>query len=477
MIVIAARWGAGRRGHATRCSGGWLVAAGTLAVAPDVLSSDGDPCTRAHAPAPSQPLPLGAVALMGLGAAMTLKVMTFPQAFSAMASPIPWLIAIAFFFAKGFIKTGLGNRISYLFVRAFGKTTLGLCYSLVFAEALLAPAIPSLAARAGGIMKPLVESLSIACGSKPDNGTEKKMGAYLMATMFQTSCISSAMFLTAMAANPLAANLAEAATGQVISWVGWATAAFVPGVAALILIPLLVFTIYPPEIKESPNAPEQAKAELAKMGKMSGDEKIVAATLVLTVGLWIFGSQFGIGSVCAAIIGLSILMITGVVGWKECLAQGVAWDTLTWFAALIAMADHLNKFGLIGWFSGQVTNVVGGLGLAWQSTLLILIAIYVYSHYAFASVAAHIGAMYTAFLSVAVALGSPPLASALILAFVSNLMGCTTHYGIGSAPPYYGAGYVSLPEWWKIGFICSVANLVIFLGLGFPWWKFLGLMA
>ena len=162
---------------------------------------------------------------MGLGAAMTLKVMTFPQAFSAMASPIPWLIAIAFFFAKGFIKTGLGNRISYLFVRAFGKTTLGLCYSLVFAEALLAPAIPSLAARAGGIMKPLVESLSIACGSKPDNGTEKKMGAYLMATMFQTSCISSAMFLTAMAANPLAANLAEAATGQVISWVGWATAA------------------------------------------------------------------------------------------------------------------------------------------------------------------------------------------------------------------------------------------------------------
>lgn len=78
-----------------------------------------------------------------------------------------WLIAIAFWLSGGFIKSGLGNRIAYAIVSAFGKTTLGLAYSLVFAEALLAPAIPSVAARAGGIFFPLVKALCLACGSDP----------------------------------------------------------------------------------------------------------------------------------------------------------------------------------------------------------------------------------------------------------------------------------------------------------------------
>jgi hypothetical protein len=96
-----------------------------------------------------------------------------------------WLIAIAYFLAGGFIKSGLGNRIAYLIVGALGKTTLGLTYALVFAEALLSPAIPSVAARAGGIFFPLAKALCLACGSDPEKGTAKKMGAYVMTTCFQ----------------------------------------------------------------------------------------------------------------------------------------------------------------------------------------------------------------------------------------------------------------------------------------------------
>ena len=125
--------------------------------------------------------------------------------------------------------------------------------------------------------------------------------------------------------------------------------------------------------------------------------------------------------------------------------------------------------------SDAVTTVVGGMGLGWEPALLILTLIYFYSHYAFASGAAHIGAMYTAFLSVAVALGAPPLMSALLLAFMSNLMGCTTHYGIGSAPPFFGTGYVPLAKWWQLGFIVSVVNIIIWIGSGSVWWKVIGL--
>jgi len=420
------------------------------------------------------PLPLGAVAILGLGAAMLTKVLTFAEAFSAFASEIPWLIAIAYFLAGGFIKSGLGNRIAYGIVAAFGKTTLGLTYSLVFAEALLSPAIPSVAARAGGIFFPLAKALCLACGSDPEKGTAKKIGAYLMTTCFQTTTVSSAMFITAMAANPLAVNLASSA-GVNISWGTWALAGLVPGLICLISVPLILYVLYPPEVKDTPDAPAAAKKELEKLGPLSLNEKITAGAFMVTVALWIFGGSLGINAVAAATVGLAILLITGVTSWKECLANGPAWDTLTWFAALIAMAAYLNKFGFIPWFSDSVVKVVGAMGLEWQGAFAIVVLLYFYSHYFFASGAAHIGAMYTAFLAVATACGTPAMLAAVALGQLSNLMGCLTTYGIGSAPPYFGAGYVPQADWLKFGFILSVFYLSVWMGVGTAWWKAIGL--
>ncbi|KAH9741303.1 Dicarboxylate transporter 1 [Citrus sinensis] len=404
----------------------------------------------------AQPLPLGAVALLGLGASVLTKTLTFSAAFSAFGDPIPWLIALAFFFARGFIKTGLGNRIAYQFVKLFGSSSLGLGYSLVFSEALLAPAIPSVSARAGGIFLPIVKSLCLACGSNTGDGTEHKLGSWLMLTCFQTSVISSSMFLTAMAANPLSATLTLNTINQPIGWMDWAKAAIVPGLVSLIVVPLLLYIIYPPTVKSSPDAPKLAQEKLEKMGPMSTNEKIMAGTLLLTVGLWVFGGRLNVDPVTAAILGLSILLVTGVVTWKECLAESVAWDTLTWFAALIAMAGYLNKYGLITWFSQTVVKFVGGLGLSWQLSFGILILLYFYSHYFFASGAAHIGAMFTAFLSVASALGCPPYFVAMhLFSMVPN--------------------YVPLAKWWGYGFIVSIVNIIIWLGVGGVWWKFIGL--
>lgn len=220
---------------------------------------------------------------MGLGACVLTKTLTFAAAFSAFGDPIPWLIALAFFFARGFIKTGLGNRIAYQFVSLFGSSSLGLGYSLVFSEALLAPAIPSVSARAGGIFLPLVKSLCVACGSNVGDGTEHKLGSWLMLTCFQTSVISSSMFLTAMAANPLAANLTASTINMQIGWMDWAKAAIVPGLVSLIVVPFLLYVIYPPTVKSSPDAPKLARENLAKMGPMSKNEIIMAGTLLLTV--------------------------------------------------------------------------------------------------------------------------------------------------------------------------------------------------
>jgi len=423
----------------------------------------------------TKPVPLGAVAMIGLGVGIMTGTLTFAEAFSAFASEIPWLIAIAFFLSTGFIKSGLGSRIAYTIVSAFGKTTLGLTYSLVFAEALLAPAIPSLAARAGGIFYPLAQSLCLACGSDPKKGTEGKLGSFVMLTCFQCTCVSSAMFITAMAANPLAVDFALKAGVTGISWGSWALAGLVPGIISLVCVPLILYVLYPPEVKDTPDAPTKARDELNRMGPLSLNEKITAAALGLTVVLWVMGGSWGINAVGAALTGLTIMMVTNVVTWKECLEKSEAWDTLTWFAALIAMAAYLNKLGLIPWFSTQVVNVVGSMGLSWQLALGVISLIYFYSHYFFASSAAHIGAMYSAFLTVATACGAPGNVAALLLGFLSSLMGCTTTYGIGSAPPYFGGGYVPQSKWYTMGAILSVFYLAVWYGIGMAWWKVIGL--
>jgi len=73
------------------------------------------------------------------------------------------------------------------------------------------------------------------------------------------------------------------------------------------------------------------------------------------------------------------------------------------------------------------------------------------------------------------AAGVPPMVAALPLAYFSNLNAAMTHYGTGSAPVYFGAGYVSQNEWWRVGFVLSLVNLAVWLGVGSIWWKLVGI--
>src|SRR5271165_1243390 len=154
----------------------------------------------------TKPFPMGAIALFGIAATALSGTLTINQALSGFGNSTIWLIVVAFFISRGFIKTGLGNRIAYLFMAALGRKTLGLSYGLIATDLVLAPAIPSNTARAGGIVYPLVRASAQAFGSEPDDGTAHKIGAFLIQAAFQGNVVTSAMFLTAMAANPLAAQ-------------------------------------------------------------------------------------------------------------------------------------------------------------------------------------------------------------------------------------------------------------------------------
>lgn len=422
-----------------------------------------------------EPLPVGAWAFLSVTAAVFTKTLTFSQAFSAFTNDVIWLIVVSFFFAKGFEKTGLGERVATLFVKAFGKSTLGLAYGLAFAEAAIAPAMPSTTARAGGIFMPIMSSLSQNAGSLPGTESAKKLGKFLVMSQFQGSVHSSALFLTAAAQNLLCLKLATE-MGVVISspWVTWVKGALAPALVGMLVTPLLMFKLSPPEIKDTPEAPKAAAERLEKMGPMSRDERIMLATMGFAVVLWVTGDAIGVSSVVAAMLGLSVLLLTGVLKWKDCLQYPPAWDTLFWFAVLVGMSGQLNSLGVIKHFADVVGGKLVAMNLGWQAVFGLLNVCYFALHYMFASQTAHVGALYSAFLAMMLAAGVPGLLAALSLAYCSNLFGSITHYGSGQGAVYYGAGYVSLKEVFSMGALMAVVNLAIWAVVGGAWWKVLG---
>ncbi len=239
------------------------------------------------------------------------------------------------------------------------------------------------------------------------------------------------------------------------------------------MVPYIIYKLYPPEIKSTPDAPEFARRELTEMGPMKKDEWITFLTFVLLIVLWVFGDRISVHSTSAAILGLSILLITNVLTWEDVIQEKGAWDTLVWFSALVMMASYLNKLGMIAWFGSTMEASISGV--SWTMAFPIIIGVYFYSHYLFASSTAHVSAMYAAFLAVGVAVGVPGMLLALTLGFVSNLYAVITHYGMGPAPILFGSGYVELRTWWILGFIMSIVFLIIWMGIGGIWWKVIGL--
>lgn len=419
-----------------------------------------------------QPMPIGAIAFITVSFTVLTEVLKPAEALAGFGNNTIWLIVSAFLFAKGFIKTGLGRRIAYMIIKAIGDSTLKLGYAMVISDFVMSPAMPSSAARAGGIIFPIVRSLNLALGSEP-GPTARKVGAYLLQTEYHGNAITCAMFMTAMAGNPLIALLAAKTLNIDITWSQWALAAIVPGIISIIAVPYFIYKFDPPEIKKLPEAKEMAKQELEKMGPLSVGEKIIAGVFFGALILWSTAQFTNIDATNVAMLGVAVMLLGKVLEWNDILEEKGAWNTMIWMGSLIALADYLSKLGFIPWFA----KVVGAsiVGIPWLPAFVILLLVYVYAHYAFASLTAHITAMYAAFLAVGAAAGAPAYLLALALAFMSNLCMSLTHYGGSPGPIFFGAGYVDQGTWWKVGFMVSVVNLVIWIGLGSIWWKALGL--
>lgn len=419
-----------------------------------------------------EPIPAALIGLTGVAFCATFGLVgetakaSRSWALSGFSNGVIWLIFAAFMFALGYKKSGLGKRIALLLVKLLGKTSLGLGYAVAISDGVLAPFMPSNTARSAGTIFPIAINIPQMFNSTPDN-EPRKLGAYISWVAIAATCVTSSMFLTALAPNLLAVSLVEKNVGIVIEWGQWFGTLAPIMIPLFLLVPFLAYIVFPPEQKHSPEAPAWAAEELKKMGSVSTKEWLMLGLGIMALVMWIFGKQIGVNGTTAALAVLCLLVLTNVITWEDVITNKGAFNVFIWFATLVAMASGLKKVGFLKWAAGLVSAGLSGMDPI--TIVILLVVLFFVFHYFFASVTAHTVALLPLFLGVAANLIPAEMMPSLAMLLVGSLglMGILTPYATGPSPIWYGAGYINQATWWRLGFVFGSVYLAALVLLGY----------
>ncbi len=410
-------------------------------------------------------LPIFIASILAILFAIISNSIDMKTAYSGLDGSFILLIITAFLVAHSIIKSGLGKRISLHIIKKFGSSTLGLAYSMLATDIIIAPAFLSNTARSA-VIYPIVESLAHDSGSNTKDNTQKKIGSYLMMNSMAGIAISSSLWLTAMASNPIGAGIA-AQMGINITFGSWFKAAIIPVLFAFIFIPWFLYKIFPPELKKTPQAPKKAQSELKLMGKVTTNEWITGVVFVLMISLWALSVSLNINKIAIAFTALGILIISKIFTIKELKKQKNALATLIWFAILYAISSELNRLGFMNYVGEGIATQLEGF--SWQFVYIILVILYVLIHYLFVSQTAHMLALFGVFLSIGIDAGVDGELLALMLLFATNFNSVITPQASSANVLFISSGYLSTSDIYRNGGIITLINTVIFLSIGTAW--------
>jgi divalent anion:Na+ symporter, DASS family len=403
--------------------------------------------------------------VLAVAAAVLTGTVAPADAYSGFANPTILLIVVAFLVARAVVKCGLGERLGYRAISLFGRSTLGLSYSIFVVDAVIAPAFPSNTARSG-VLYPLAFSVARAAGATPERADRRRLGRFLMFSGIASLSLSSALWLTAMAANPLGAEIAKP-FGVEITFSSWLVAASVPTLAGMVLLPLFLYKVIAPEVTATPEAPAEARRALAALGPLNRDQKIVGLTFVGMVALWGAAASLAIDTTAVAFLGLGVLLVTSVLTLEDIAKEGDVLATFIWFAALFTLSDQLNRLGFMEFLGGRLVMRLGGMPPLLAGVLLVVV--YVLLHYLFVSQTAHLLALFAVFLGVGVKLGVPAAPLAFLLLFATNFFAAITPQGSSANLLFAGSGYLTQGDLYRLGALSTGFCLLLYLVVGAPW--------
>ncbi len=390
------------------------------------------------------------------------------------SSTTVWLVFTAFLISQAFSDTGLGRRIAYIMVGRFGKSALGLVYGQAITDLILSPATPSNTARCGGIVYPIFHNVAVALGSNP-GPTGRKIGAYMTMSAYGISMSTSALFITACAPNALIVAFAKSIFKIDVTWMQWMIAFIIPGLLVLMAVPYIIYKLYPPEMTYIEGAEKISREGLAKLGPLTGKEKLLICFFIMAIIGWATGNITHLDATVIALVFFSLCAIFQLISWDNVLANKGAWSTLMWYGGIIGLADALAKANFFTWLAKLAADNLHLSGYNIYMVLFVLLLISLIVRYIFASMGAYVGAFIPVLFTIGLVAQAPTMPLILLIGS-SAAYGCLlTHYGGAVGPILFGTGYVDQKTWWKIGAVLVVFNVVVYMVIGLPYWKMIGM--
>jgi len=275
------------------------------------------------------------------------------------------------------------------------------------------------------------------------------------------------MVLTGLAPNILALEIVGKVYGVTFTWKEWFLGFLPVGALLFLTLPLLIYWIYPPEIKSTEGVGKWAGDELIKMGKISRNEKLMGLLASIALILWIFGGRW-FDNTTVALMVLMAMIVLHIIDWSDFVGNKTGWNVYIFLASLIGLADGLRIVGFLKWFATMTTTVMSDLPITWM--MILLVVVFFYAHYMFGTISAHTSALLPVFLAAAMTVPGMPLKPmAMLLCYTLGIMGILTPYATGPSPIYYGSGFIKVSEFWKLGFIFGVIFLGTYLLIGIPY--------
>lgn len=397
---------------------------------------------------------------------------SFKVAVSGMTSDIVWLVFCAFHIGKAVEVSGLGKRIALHLVSLMGKTPIGLATSFCFAEFLLAPFIPSNSARGGGVIAPIVTSVIDVINA--ENVGSPELNAFLIMVAAQANLVSSSIFLTGQAPNPLVSEKAYHALHIRFGFMQWLTGSFVPGFITLLIIPFILTFLLKPKAYQSDVLIETIHQRLDSLGSLTWREWKLITVLLTCLTLWSTEGHTGLNNALIAFLAIVVMILADIITWDDISKNTKAWDTLFWLGGFVVIAEQLSYLNVTDWLGNKVSLIlINNSFTPFQSTIA-LSMIYFFSMYMFSSATGHIVALAGPFLEAGATLKCPPFLITALLAYFGALCCCMTSYSTGSSAIYYGQGHIPRGQWFRIGFIMAIFYMAVYFSLGMIWWKVIG---
>ncbi|KAJ2900588.1 hypothetical protein IWW38_000465 [Coemansia aciculifera] len=395
---------------------------------------------------------------------------SFDVAVSGFSNKVAWLVFSAFHIGKAVEKTRFGRRVSLALMTSMGRSTLGIGYAVCLAELALAPFIPSNTARGGGIVYPIVESIIASLDIDSDGG-ENATGGFLVMVASTANLLSSSLFITGMAGNPIVASKATSIFGIEFGFAEWLIGASVPTLLLLFILPPALRLALRPRVNFAQLSRDIRQQHL-EMGQVSSDELKLCGTLLTCLVLWVGSPYFGIDATVVAYMAIVVLTLLDVLSWDDIIKNYRAWDTFFWLASFITLAEQLSALGVTDWIGNSLSRSLHESSpLACTLTLAMA---YFFSMYLFSSISSHVVAFAGPFFAAGNILGCPPKLLTILVALFSSMAGVLTPFSTGSVAIYASRGYISQPRWFMLGLLSAVVIIGVTLSVGMLWWKFLG---